>query len=85
MVASNSTNDIVYGCEDSLAPDCRTEGCETPAAWCEAHHVTPWSRNGRSDLEDGVLLCPFHHHRAHDARYDMSRLPNGDHRFHRRT
>ena len=23
-----------------------------------------------TDLADGLLLCPFHHHRAHDARYD---------------
>jgi Domain of unknown function (DUF222) len=22
---------------------CRAEGCTIPAAWCEAHHLTPWS------------------------------------------
>ncbi len=65
---------------------CRTEDCEIPAAWCEAHHVSePWSTGGRTDLENGLLLCPFHHHRAHDARWRASRLPNGDLRFHRRT
>jgi hypothetical protein len=64
---------------------CRTEGCPVPAACCEAHHVTPWSRGGRTDLADGVLLCPWHHHRAHDDRYLHERLPNGDYRFHRRT
>jgi hypothetical protein len=36
-------------------------------------------------VADGVLLCGFHHHRAHDARYDATRLPSGDVRFHRRT
>jgi len=65
---------------------CREESCTIPATWCEAHHWgTPWSRGGRTDLADGVLLCPWHHHRAHDPTYDASRLPNGDVRFTRRT
>jgi hypothetical protein len=64
---------------------CRTDGCTIPAAWCEAHHCDPWSRGGRTDLEDGLLLCSWHHHRAHDARFDMSRLASGDVRFTRRT
>lgn len=65
---------------------CRAEGCETPAAWCGAHHARePWGRGGNTDLADGLLLCPFHHHRAHDTRYDHGRMPNGDLRFHRRT
>ena len=63
---------------------CRAEGCDIPAAWTEAHHLRPWSRGGRTDLADGLLLCSFHHHRAHDARYDLRRTPNGDVRFHRR-
>jgi hypothetical protein len=65
---------------------CRTEGCTIPASWCEAHHATaPWSRNGQTNLDDGVLLCSWHHHRAHDPTYDARRLSNGDYRFHRRT
>ncbi len=65
---------------------CCAEGCTIPAAWCEAHHWgTPWSRGGRTDLEDGLLLCSWHHHRAHDSVYDTSRMPNGDVRFSRRT
>ncbi|GAB4006384.1 HNH endonuclease signature motif containing protein [Nocardioides ultimimeridianus] len=64
---------------------CRAEGCSIPAAWCEAHHLRPWSQGGRTDLGDGVLLCSHHHHRAHDTRYDMTKLATGDYRFHRRT
>ncbi len=65
---------------------CRAEGCEIPAAWCEAHHAArPWSRGGRTDLKDGVLLCPHHHQRAHDPRWDTQRLANGDVRYTRRT
>jgi hypothetical protein len=66
--------------------ECRAEGCTVPAGWCEAHHLgRPWARGGRTDLEDGMLLCSWHHHRAHDDTYDSSRLPNGDVRFSRRT
>ncbi|GAA1477779.1 hypothetical protein GCM10009623_22250 [Nocardioides aestuarii] len=65
---------------------CRAEGCTIPAAWCEAHHdADPWSRGGKTDLDDGVLFCTWHHHRAHDDRYDARRLPDGSVRFARRT
>jgi hypothetical protein len=66
--------------------ECRAESCTVPAAWCEAHHAgKPWAQGGKTDLEDGVLLCSWHHHRAHDDRYDTRRMPNGDFRFNRRT
>ncbi len=65
--------------------ECRAEGCSIPAAWCEAHHAgRPWADGGRTDLADGVLLCSWHHHRAHDAAYDTRRMPSGDVRFNRR-
>ena len=64
---------------------CRAQGCDIPAAWCEAHHAAePWAAGGRTDLKDGRLLCAWHHHRAHDDRYLHTLLPNGDVRFHRR-
>ncbi|TYL45201.1 DUF222 domain-containing protein [Nocardioides sp. BGMRC 2183] len=64
---------------------CRAEGCTIPARWCEAHHLDPWSQGGKTDLKDGVLLCSFHHHLEHDPAYTVSKLPTGDHRYHRRT
>jgi hypothetical protein len=63
---------------------CRADGCSIPAAWCEAHHRKPWAEGGRTDLADGMLLCSWHHHRAHDPAYRTDLLPNGDLRFHRR-
>jgi hypothetical protein len=46
-------------------PTCATDGCDIPAAWCEAHHAgNPWAKGGPTDLEDGMLLCAHHHHRA---------------------
>jgi len=65
-------------------PVCRAEHCTVPATWCEAHHKKPWSQGGRTDLKDGVLLCPWHHHRAHDPLYTHEYLPNGDVRYHPR-
>src|SRR3954451_8387501 len=65
---------------------CRAEGCEIPAAWCEAHHAgVPWSQGGRTDVKDGLLLCLFHHHRAHDAVWRGDRMSDGRVRFIRRT
>jgi hypothetical protein len=65
---------------------CRAHGCDIPAAWCEAHHADgTWCAGGQTDIEDGLLLCSWHHHRAHDPTYDTSRMPNGDIRYARRT
>lgn len=65
---------------------CRADGCSMPAAWCEAHHfASPWSQGGQTNLKHGKLLCPWHHHKAHDNRYLVEELPNGDVRYARRT
>lgn len=39
--------------------------CTARAAACDAHHVVPWSEGGPTDLDNGVLLCPAHHHHLH--------------------
>jgi hypothetical protein len=44
---------------------CVWRGCDRPPAWCEAHHITAWSRGGPTDLANGCLLCSFHHHLLH--------------------
>ena len=54
-----------------------------PAWMCEAHHPLPGSEGGQTN-RDGIWLCPHHHRRAHDTRYDMSYLPNGKVQFHLR-
>lgn len=63
---------------------CTAIGCDRPPAWCEAHHDTPWSHGGPTDLTNGRLLCTHHHQLAHDDHYDMRRLPDGKVRFARR-
>ncbi|MEP7092220.1 MAG: DUF222 domain-containing protein [Nocardioidaceae bacterium] len=64
---------------------CTTDGCTRPAAWCHAHHDTPWSHGGHTSLTNGRLLCPHHHTKAHDPTYDTTHLPHGKITFTRRT
>jgi hypothetical protein len=64
---------------------CAETSCDRPPAWTEAHHTQPWAKGGRTDLADGLPLCPPHHHMAdHPESWDMHRLPNGGVRFSRR-
>ena len=64
---------------------CTAEGCDLPPSACHAHHDTPWSHGGHTNLDDARLLCHRHHRVIHDPRYDTTRLPDGSVRFHRRT
>jgi hypothetical protein len=64
---------------------CATEGCERPFAWCDIHHPHAWSAGGRTDLDNGIPLCGFHHRRAHDSLFTMKYLLTGEVRFRRRT
>jgi hypothetical protein len=44
---------------------CVIPGCDAPAAWCDAHHVTWWSLGGATDLENLALVCHRHHQDIH--------------------
>lgn len=63
---------------------CAAEGCDWPPGLCHAHHLTAWQHGGRSDIANGVLLCPHHHARAHDSAYELRRTARAV-SFHRRT
>ncbi|GAB2728132.1 HNH endonuclease signature motif containing protein [Nocardioides pakistanensis] len=43
---------------------CATEGCDRPPSWTDTHHKHPWQHGGRTDLADGLPLCPPHHQMA---------------------
>ncbi|MBD8536042.1 HNH endonuclease signature motif containing protein [Plantibacter sp. CFBP 13570] len=55
---------------------CAWTGCTHPPSFTEAHHITWWSRGGPTNLDNGILLCPFHHHRIHDDHWTI-RVQNG--------
>jgi hypothetical protein len=45
---------------------CAWTGCPHPPSYTEAHHIHWWdSDHGRTDLNNGILLCSTHHHRVH--------------------
>ncbi|MEO3932246.1 DUF222 domain-containing protein [Micrococcaceae bacterium Sec7.4] len=50
---------------------CAFPGCTIPAPWCEAHHITYWSRGGTTGTENGVLLCSHHHHVIHKEHWSI--------------
>lgn len=47
---------------------CAFPGCDQPASRCDAHHELPWESGGRTDLDNGVLLCRRHHGLVHCGR-----------------
>ena len=50
---------------------CVWPGCKAPPSWCHAHHVVFWQEGGPTDIDNGVLLCSFHHHLLHQGEYRM--------------
>ncbi|MDQ0864183.1 HNH endonuclease [Arthrobacter globiformis] len=50
---------------------CAFPGCTIPAPWCEAHHITYWSRGGTTGTGNGVLLCSHHHHLIHKEHWTI--------------
>ena len=47
---------------------CRVPGCGMPVAWCETHHIIPWQLGGKTDIDNGILACSYHHHEIHAGR-----------------
>lgn len=53
---------------------CMAPGCERPPSWTEAHHIKHWLRDrGRTDLDNGILLCRHHHLLFHDHGWEITR------------
>jgi hypothetical protein len=58
---------------------CMDPNCDRPPAWCEAHHILHWARdNGKTVLENGILLCKWHHLKYHNDGYEIERDTSGN-------
>ncbi len=57
---------------------CVAPGCDRPPSFCETHHVDEWMDDdhppGRTDIDNGVLLCHFHHSHLHRAAWKLIML-----------
>ena len=51
--------------------------CGIRPDWCQAHHVKPWLRGGRTDIDNLALVCHGHHRWIHDNDITLQRGPSG--------
>ena len=56
--------------------ECRFPGCGA-RRFTVAHHLVWWSRGGRTDLDNLLLLCGSHHKLVHEHGWTVSRNPDG--------
>ncbi|WP_258562845.1 MULTISPECIES: HNH endonuclease signature motif containing protein [Nocardioides] len=62
---------------------CRAEGCDRRLG-LHTHHETRWADGGKTTVDQGISLCPWHHARIHDSAYEARTQPTGKVSFHRR-
>ncbi len=60
---------------------CRFPGCESRRT--DLHHIRHWVNGGRTDLDNLISLCPWHHKVVHDRGYLIAAPPGGGFAFYR--
>jgi hypothetical protein len=49
---------------------CEFPGCHH-TRWLHVHHIHHWAKGGPTDLDNLLLLCPFHHRLVHEGRWQI--------------
>jgi hypothetical protein len=62
--------------------ECTFPGCGA-RRFTQAHHVVWWEQGGRTDLDNLVLLCFFHHKLVHEHGWSLRREEDGTVRWFR--
>jgi hypothetical protein len=58
---------------------CLFPDCSRPPSWCEAHHVKFWARDrGKTEVDNGVLLCRHHHLLIHNNGWEIQQGKTGE-------
>ena len=52
--------------------ECRFPGCGT-RRFTQAHHIKWWEHGGRTDLNNLLLVCTFHHKLVHEYGWAVTR------------
>src|SRR5690348_3342789 len=60
---------------------CQYPGCESRRV--DLHHIQHWVNGGRTDLDNLISLCPYHHKVVHDCGYLIAASPPGGFTFYR--
>ena len=65
-IAAYGTAHRIFTDGQRLAMIARDQGCSFPGCtvgpqWTEAHHITEWQISRRTSVNDGTLLCGWHH------------------------
>lgn len=55
---------------------CSTPGCTSPHYALQVHHVIPWRDGGPTHIDNGILLCYWHHQNVDDGPWQW-RMVNG--------
>ena len=55
-----------------IARDRGCVGCGAEPARCQAHHIVPWARSRRTDIDNLVLVCWKCHHNIHDHHWRVT-------------
>jgi hypothetical protein len=61
---------------------CRYPGC-LQTRHLKAHHVVPWILGGRTDLDNLILLCQWHHTVVHEGGVSITADADGGWIFHK--
>ena len=56
---------------------CRFPGCRM-RRFTDGHHLWHWIKDGPTDLNNLILLCPFHHRLVHEGGFSVARDPGGE-------
>lgn len=59
---------------------CQAPGCTIVAALCDIHHLEPWEMGGKTDLDNAISLCTYHHGQVHNGKWTIHTI-DGVHYF----
>ena len=56
--------------------------CGAPAGMCQAHHITPYSQGGATNIKNLIMVCWNCHHNIHHHNWRIIKHLDGSHSLH---